>query len=625
MSHAVGRVLAMHPHEYRTHGEILLVEAETGIGKTLAYLVPALLSGKRIVISTATINLQDQIIKKEIPLLEKAFGEELPVVCIKGRQNYLCHYRWYQYRSTRQAALFQDEICGKIDEWLEETATGDRAELSWLRDSSPVWPRISAQSHQCLGGDCPESSLCFMNDLRKRAGAARLIVVNHHLFFSDLALRKSGYGEVLPRYEAVIFDEAHHLENVASTFFGKTFSHYKIVDLVNDIENQAETDLPLSNADRIITSARGIKQRAETFSQFFPGEIGRYPLHDFVEDNDEWYDEVKSLSSGLERLAEQLKDFKGYGEGWKSLVKRVEELQDALVEIALPEVMMNEGRHVHWYERRERTVTLSATPISIANTLRDFLYPHVDGCIMTSATLTTGGDFTYVCQRLGLDEETETLQFRSPFDYAGRSLLYVPDSSFPLPTEADYIDRVCRQTLEIVKLSQGRALVLCTSFRGMDTLADYLQENQPYQVLVQGTASRHSLLQRFIKEKETILVAVASFWEGVDVPGDSLRCVVIDKLPFEVPSDPVLQARISDIRERGGNPFFDFQVPRAILSLRQGVGRLMRTSRDSGVIAILDGRLYKKGYGKMFRASLPNSPVTRSLDEVSQFFKKDHE
>lgn len=612
--------------EQKTAGEgaavKLLIEAETGIGKTLAYLLPAVLSGRRIVVSTATITLQDQILGKEIPLLEKILGEKIEVVCVKGRQNYLCYYRWFQYRSSQQLSVADDIDCKVIDEWLLMTESGDRAELEWLPDYSPLWAKISAQPHQCLGGDCPESSLCFINVLRRKAGAARLLVVNHHLFFSDLSLRTSGYGELLPRYQGVIFDEAHHLENVASTFFGISFSQYQVLDLVADIERQATADLAPSLADRIISSVRGLQQRVETFQSLFPDLKGRYPLAELIDGNDRWYDEVKHLAGGLERMAMDLEQHEVHGEGWRTLRKRAEELLGNLVEIALPEVVPTRGRQVHWYERRQRSVALSATPINVAENLRESLYPLVDYCVLTSATLTAAGDFGYVCERLGLGEEVETLRLPSPFDYRRRTCLYVPPANFPAPAESSYIEELCPRIYDILQISQGRALVLCTSFKGMDGVALYLEQRLQFPVLVQGRASRRSLLQQFTEVTDSVLVAVASFWEGVDVPGGSLSCVIIDKLPFEAPNDPVLQARITDIRQSGGNPFFDFQVPRAVLTLKQGVGRLMRTSDDYGLIAVMDNRLFSKGYGRTFLASLPPAPVTRSLSDADTFFRR---
>lgn len=598
---------------------LLLVEAETGIGKTLAYLVPALLSGQRVVISTATINLQDQILKKEIPLLEKVLEMDIPALCIKGRQNYLCHYRWFQHRSSPQTSLLKNNDEEKIEHWLAETETGDRAELSWLPDGSPLWPKISAQSNQCLGGDCPESSLCFVSRLRKRAGSARLLIVNHHLFFSDLALRQAGFGEILPRYQAVIFDEAHHLENVATNFFGKHFSHYQLLDLIGDLERQAAADLAPSEFDTLVASARGLKQRLDIFAALFPVKRGRYPLAPLLETVDGWQETLDTLLQGLEQLGERSSKLAKYGEIWNLFAERATELQKNLLHIAGPE-QVGAGHFIHWYERRDRTVSLSATPVNIAEELENSLYNSVQSCIMTSATLTTGGNFKYMRERLGIDESCKTLCLQSPFDYKGQTLLYVPEQGFPEATAPNYSESLCERIYELLQISRGRALVLFTSFRAMDMVADFLNTRLSYPVLVQGTASRHALLDQFRDQNDSVLLAVASFWEGVDVSGDSLSCIVIDKLPFEVPSDPVIQARMKAIEEDGGKPFFQFQIPRASLALRQGVGRLMRSTSDRGVIAILDIRLYSKGYGRIFRAGLPPSPVVRKLGDVKEFF-----
>ena len=620
MAEAVAETLAEGSAREDGRASVLMVEAETGIGKTLAYLVPALLSGQRVVISTATINLQDQILKKEIPLLERVLDMDIPALCMKGRQNYLCHYRWFQHRSNPQTSLLANREEEQIEQWLAKTESGDRAELSWLSDRSPLWPRISAQSSQCLGSDCPEFSLCFVNRLRKQAGSARLLIVNHHLFFSDLALRQAGFGEILPRYQSVIFDEAHHLENVATNFFGKHFSHYQLLDLLGDLEQQAETDLQPADSDRLLGCGRGLKQRLEHFAALFPSQRGRYPLTPLLEQSDGTLREaVDALANGLEQLEERCADLAMRGEIWKLFADRAIELQKNLLHIA-GSGQMKSGDHVHWYERRERTISLSATPVKIAEELDNCLYSSVDSCIMTSATLTTGGDFKYMRERLGIDETSKTVSLQSPFDYKGRTLLYVPEQGFPEANAAGYADILNNRIYELLTISRGRALVLFTSLRAMDMAADFLESRLSYPLLVQGTASRHALLEQFRENNDSVLLAVASFWEGVDVPGESLSCVLIDKLPFEVPSDPVIQARMKAIEEEGGKPFFQFQVPRAILTLRQGVGRLMRCTSDRGVIGIMDIRLYSKGYGRMFRASLPPSPVVRTLEEVRGFF-----
>ena len=623
MAAAVAAILENGPREGREErrsANILMVEAETGIGKTLAYLVPAVLSGQRLVISTATINLQDQILQKEIPLISRLLNQEIPVICVKGRQNYLCYYRWFQYRSSPQLSPAEDTDCEKIEQWLQITATGDRAELAWLSDRSPLWTKISAHSHQCLGNECPEGAGCYVNQLRRRAGAARLLIVNHHLFFSDLSLKKAGYGEILPRYEGVIFDEAHHLESVATTFFAINFSGYQLLDFLGDVERQSEADRAAVRTESLGNAVRGLKQRLERFVALFPLERGRQHLDPLIEKTDQWQVELKGLLAGIERLKDGLADCGGISEGWRVLEKRADELKTNLIDIAGPLERAQNNRYVRWYERRERAVILSSTPINIAAELQQYLYPLVNSCILTSATLTAGGDFSYIRERLGLDGELETLQLHSPFDYSGRTLLYVPEKGFPEPAESSFAERVCARVYDILQISKGRALVLFTSFKGMESMACYLHEHLSYPVLVQGSSSRHALLERFKEETDSVLLAVASFWEGVDVPGESLSCVIIDKLPFEVPSDPVIQARIEAITADGGKPFFDFQIPRAVLGLRQGVGRLMRASTDRGLIAIMDVRLFSKGYGRVFVASLPPSPVVRSIEPVVQFF-----
>ncbi len=624
MAEAIAEVLLktstdVEPGEHRAR--VLMVEAETGIGKTLAYLIPAVLSGKRIVISTATLNLQDQIINKDLPLVEKVLDQKISALSIKGRENYLCHYRWFQYRSNPQLSLVDDPWVEKIDSWMKTTSTGDRSELDWLSKKSGFWSRISSLSNHCLGGDCPEAGSCFINQLRKKAGSSRLLIVNHHLFFSDLALRKRGFGELLPRYESVIFDEAHHLENVASLFFGKNFSQYQLIDLLIDIERQAQTDLPPELIDTLLPSVSGLKMRIDNFSRIFPLKTGRYFLETLVNEQTQnlWRSEVELLSVGITELVARMGDYSHFGENWKVFAKRGGELNDNLRDIALF-FDHNNHKFVHWYEKRERAVILSATPIDVADELHKNLYSTVGSCVLTSATLASGGSFAYIKQRLGLDESAEVLQFSSPFDYRNRTLLYVPEESFPEPTSHEFLQLAGERILEILRLSEGRALILCTSFRGMDALATLLEDALDYPVLVQGSASRNSLLHSFREETHSVLLAVASFWEGVDVVGESLSCVIIEKLPFEVPTDPVIQARIQRINEEGGKPFFDFQVPRAILTLRQGVGRLMRSVTDRGVIAIMDVRLFKKGYGRVFLRSLPPSPITRTMGDIEKFY-----
>jgi ATP-dependent DNA helicase DinG len=605
-------------------GGKLVVEAETGIGKTLAYLIPAVLSRQKIVISTNTLNLQEQILKSEIPFIQEHIDPELSALCVKGRQNYLCLYRWQQLAVHPQLEMFApDAARKKIELWLGSTTTGDRAELDWLEDNSPLWREISATAGQCLGSKCPDDKSCYINELRRKAAGARLLIVNHHLFFSDLALRREGHGEVLPRYETVIFDEAHHLENVATNFFGFSISHFQMVDLAKDIKLSALM-LPEDKQERILQAAEALHSRSEHFAAIFPAQQGKFPLQEFIDHIPDWEEQIQAVSDRLSGLESILLDMAVEGETWQALAGRCQELQAKILAIAGLLEIPNEETFIRWYERREKTVALTASPIDIALELNSVLYPNVRSTVFTSGTLTVGENFSYFLNRLGLDQDTETLSLGSPFDYSGRTMLYVPAhtpaNTFPQPDEAAFFDRIQDVIYQILLASNGRALVLFTSFNSMRKTYPFLVENLPYPVFIQGEAPRNKLLESFQLQTNSVLLAVASFWEGINVPGESLSCVIIDKLPFEVPSDPVIMARINKIREEGGNPFMDFQLPRAILALRQGVGRLMRTSTDRGLLAVLDIRLFTKQYGRMFLKSLPPSPLTRKIADVVSFF-----
>ena len=615
MASAVAQTLA---------GGKLAVEAETGIGKTLAYLIPAVLSHRKIVISTNTLNLQEQILRSEIPFIQQHIDPELTALCVKGRQNYLCLYRWQQFALHPQLEMFAPhETREKIEHWLKSTTTGDRAELDWLEDNSSLWREISATPSQCLGSKCPNDKTCFINELRRKAAGARLLIVNHHLYFSDLALRREGHGEVLPRYESVIFDEAHHLENVATSFFGFSFSHFQMIDLAKDVKLSAAL-LPEDKQDRLYQAAETLRMRSEHFAGIFPAQPGKYPLQDFIAQHPEWEKEIQAVSDRLSGLESTLLDMATAGETWQALAGRCQELQARLLAITGLLEIRHADTYVHWYERREKTVVLTASPIDIAHELNSVLYPNVRSVIFTSGTLTVGGDFSYFLNRLGLDQDTETLSLASPFDYPGRTLLYVPAHTpaepFPQPDQESFPEKIQNIIYRILLASSGRALVLFTSFYSMRKTYPFLVEHLPYPVFIQGEAPRNKLLESFQLQTNSVLLAVASFWEGINVPGESLSCVIIDKLPFEVPSDPVIMARINRIREAGGNPFMDFQLPRAILALRQGVGRLMRTSSDKGLLAILDVRLFTKQYGRMFLKSLPPSPLAREIADVVSFF-----
>lgn len=624
MAQAVDDLLAT-PEEFLGDQAVsLVVEAETGLGKTLAYLIPAVLSGKRVVVSTHTRNLQDQILLKEIPLILAHIDPELKALCVKGRQNYLCLYRWHQLLAAPHVDLLSEHERAKIEDWLHTTLYGERSELDWLGASTPLWQKISCQSHLCPGSMCPEAADCFLNHLRRDAANSRLLIVNHHLLFSDLAIRRTGFGEVLPRYESIIFDEAHHVEQVATTFFGFNFSRFQIVDLAGDLERSALAELSGSPQAALLQTIARLLASIERFSAAFPMERGRFPLTADIIAQAAISDAHSDLRLALTHLLEALNPLAGNEGLWRQYLDRTQDLAtrlDTLLAQQVDDLPPEELPFTYWFERGERNLTLCATPVDVSLELQQSLLTTVRHCIFSSATLTTGGNFTYFLERIGLGPETPTLSLTSPFDYAGRTLLYVPPSTCPEPNAPGYVEAIHQHLEQLILHAQGRSLCLFTSFAAMDRAADYLRARLPYPLLVQGEAPRRRLLEAFTHRTESVLLAVASFWEGVDIPGEALSLVIIDKLPFEVPSDPVIMARINRIKALGGNPFVQFQIPRAILTLRQGVGRLMRTAEDRGVIAILDTRLFTKGYGRQFLKSLPPSPQTRDMDAVAAFFK----
>ncbi|XOF35270.1 MAG: ATP-dependent DNA helicase [Candidatus Electrothrix sp. YB6] len=647
MAHAVAALLAEEggyedSDQDQPRAHCLLVEAGTGLGKTLAYLIPAVLSDRKVVVSTNTRHLQDQILQKEIPFIRQHIAPDLTAMCVKGRQNYLCLYRWHQLTAHGQQNIFAGADAdgqkkkknpvrfNDLNSWLKKTAFADRAELPGLAGNSALWQKVCCLPHFCLGSECPDGGNCYLTRLRRAAASCQLLVVNHHLLFSDLAVRKSGFGEVLPRYQSVIFDEAHHVENVASNFFGFSFSRYQVIDLIADIDQSArEKGAGNKQTAKILSAAGTLSGLNEHFAALFPMQKGRFPLAGLLEENPELDKAKEALLAGLCALADQLDRATGQDEPWGNFRQRCLDLAGRLEQItgqppdaaeAAEKTGPEEPQYVRWLERTEKNLTLSATPVDIADDLRTTLFANVEHCVFASATLQTDAGFSYFSKRLGLPEETATCAFSSPFNYPERTLLYVPGDEFPEPNNPACSNALHQEIRQLITCSRGRALVLFTSFRAMELAWHSLRDDSPYPMLRQGSGSRYHLLTRFAEEKESVLFAVASFWEGVDIPGDSLSLVIMDKLPFEVPSDPVIMARMDKIKSAGGNPFMEFQLPRAVLTLRQGAGRLMRRAEDRGVIAILDVRLFSKFYGRRFLASLPPSPVSRKMQEVQRFF-----
>ncbi len=616
----------------------LIVEAGTGTGKTLAYLVPAIAaacgSGARVVISTGTKNLQEQLIDKDIPFLHDVLPKPFRAAVMKGRNNYACLHRIKGAESMPVlAGLEEIDQFDEVARWVCETETGDRAELSTLPENLPFWRHIDARSDTCLGQKCPDFEPCFLTRMRLRAIDADIVVVNHHLFFADLALRNGAYGAVLPDYAAVILDEAHQIEDVASEYFGAQVSTYQIDDLLSDVgylkldDNEVERELA-----RI--SAR-IQRFADAFWISFRegrGLEGRFsltPLTQVVNLRDADADEAEhaqinnlrhsdaynALDNALNRLETTLDVLKDPPADAESIVRRARQLRFDLNFI----VKGDDKTFVYWIERRGRGVFLRASPINVSGLLQDKLFEKVPTVILTSATLSSAGNFNFIRERLGLNEAEEMIA-ESIFDFENQAVLYLPPQ-MPDPRSPQWAGAAAAEVVKIVKATEGRAFVLSTSLSGMNDLYDRVAPELDFPCFVQGSASKSALLRTFRTTPNAVLFATSSFWQGVDVRGEQLSCVIIDKLPFAVPSDPIVAARQRHIEEQGGSSFYEYSVPQAIISLKQGLGRLIRSTTDRGVLAVLDPRLRTKGYGQTLLQSLPPCRVTSKIDDLARVFE----
>ncbi len=608
MAAAVGRVL-----EQRG---VLICEAGTGTGKTFAYLVPALMSGLKVIISTGTKNLQDQLFHRDLPMVRQSLASPVSTALLKGRANYLCIHR-LDNTLVEEIRLTREQVgqLQAIRDWSASTRSGDIGEMTSIPEDAAIWPVVTSNTDNCLGQECPAYSKCYLVEARKRAQEADLVVINHHLLCADLALKEEGFGELLPGADCFILDEAHQLPEVASNFFGATLSGRQLQELAKD--TIIETHKEAKDTPALIERAEALKKSAGDLRLAFGLESRRGAWSEVAE-NPSVKLQLERVMECLDELAEGLRAVEGRGKGLDSCKERSEQLKLQLQALLGEAEEGADDASIRWYETTRQGFRLNRTPLEIAGIFRGVMQQHPAAWVFTSATLAVGGSFDHFAHQLGLDE-AETHCWDSPFDYPRQALWYVP-KGVPEPNHPDFNRSVSDLSIPILQASKGRAFLLYTSHRALQEAADYLADKLEFPLLVQGTAPRTELVDRFRELGNAVLLGTSSFWEGVDVRGEALSCVIIDKLPFASPGDPVLQARIDALRKRGGNPFMEFQLPQAAIALKQGAGRLIRDERDTGLLVVCDPRLINKPYGKIFIRSLP--PMTKSQDAevVKRFF-----
>ena len=606
-------------------GGVLLAEAGTGTGKTLAYLIPAVLSGHRCLVSTGTKNLQEQIYFKDLPVLRQALGVPFTATYMKGRGNYLCLHRFDSWRDSGLVRTFDEtQTIRMIDEWKAQTETGDRAELEDLPEDSPFWSDISASAENCIGADCPRYDDCFVTKMRQRAAASDVVIVNHHLLCADAAVRQNAYGEVIPACERAVVDEAHQLEDVATQYFGRGVSNFRFDALTRDLDRAAASDLiaDREKAADLRTDVTRVRDHARVFFSALqmlrfegPGQPGAESrIRVRASHTVRVADEGLALIAALQAVEADIALTKDVSEEVLSLSRRAGETRDDLQFL----LRADDPDYVYFLEVRGRGVSLRATPIDVSDIIREVLLDRMKAMVFTSATLTSDGSFDYFRSRVGVRRADE-IRLDSEFDYARQAILYLP-RKMPDPRSPLFVQAAAREIVEILKRTSGRAFVLFTSYANLREVRAIAESELEFPILVQGTAPRSALLRDFKVTPHAVLLATSSFWQGVDVVGDALSCVIIDKLPFASPGDPITAARIEAINQRGGSAFGDYQIPLAVLALKQGLGRLLRHRLDRGVLAVLDPRLRTMGYGRRFLASLPPAPVTHALEDVGRFF-----
>lgn len=592
--------------------ESLICEAGTGTGKTFAYLVPALLSGMKVIVSTGTKHLQDQLYLRDLSLVHKSLGVPVNVALLKGRANYLCSYHLAlsesenRYVDKKSMSYLMD-----IREWAQHTSHGDLGELSHIPENATVRSLVTSTTENCLGQECDYYDNCHLFRARRTANDADLVVVNHHLFFADLALRDQGYGELLPTADMLIFDEAHQLPDLASMFFSQTVSSRQILELATDSKTayfEEAADVPefleiLSNLEIAVRDLRlafGRNEQRTGWLELKDKSEIKTAFSELIEQN-------MNLHTALETFADR-------GKSLDNCFKRV----IAILNMLDAYVEAGNVDFIQWLEIRGSGFLLHQTPLDIAETYQSRMQDYNCQSIYTSATLTVNKHFKHFSGQLGLSD-VKSLSWESPFNFNQQALLFLPEG-MPDPREQGYTEEVIERALPVLELTRGHAFILFTSHRALRIAAELIKEKIDYPVLVQGDAPRTELLDNFRQTKHAVLLGTSSFWEGVDVKGQALSCVIIDKLPFSAPGDPVLKARMQMMEEQGRNPFMEYQLPEAVIVLKQGIGRLIRDKNDYGVLMICDPRLKSKSYGKIFLNSLPEMNQTQELADVESFF-----
>jgi len=599
------------------HKQTLVAEAGTGIGKTFAYLVPVLTSGKKTLISTGTRHLQDQLFHSDLPVVMKSLGYSVSTALLKGRSNYLCTHRLNIAHQQGYLTTETQDHLQRIKEWCKKTLTGDIAEMSAITEDARVWPLVTSTSDNCLGAECSDWNDCFVVKARKEAQEADVVVINHHLLLADMAIKDEGFGELLPAAEAFVIDEAHQLAEVATRFFGKTISSRQLTGLINDSTAEQVQDAP--DMPEIRFAAETLKNTMQDFRLALGNDnqrdgwvkIANKPA--LVSARQEMEDALVELADHLEIAAERSK-------GLEQCFTRCMLIKELLCNYGQNNNHSEneQSQYTFWYETFGKGFILHMTPLDVAELFNSHREKLSASWIFTSATLQVGSDFNHFSSSLGISDFQQG-NWQSPFDYQQQSVLYIP-KNLPAPNSFDYTEKLIEKAIPVIEASKGRAFLLFTSYRAMNEALHLLKAKVDYPILIQGSLPKHQLLEKFKQLGNAILLGTSSFWEGVDVRGEALSCVIIDKLPFASPGDPVMQAKLDAIKQSGGNPFMHYQLPQAVITLKQGVGRLIRDMSDYGVLMLGDPRLLNKPYGRTFLNSLPDMPMTQNINDVRGFF-----